>query len=364
MKKIILTTVLLLSLGLTASCGWTKPKEQESGSIKLGIIFPLTGTSANLGNSAKNAILMALDDLPKEQRKKIAVVFEDGGHDGPMTVTAYQKMKEIDKIDVLAIFGAPGTMAVAPLVVADKIPLLAMAPTIDNPKDFYNVWFTAKAQAQPLYQETSKRGYKKVALLSSQVDSVLKIRDTLRDFIKNDPSMSLVYDQSVMPNEMSFQTEVAKIKQTEPDIIIANFMPAQYIPFGTRAKEQGLDKPTCLTTGTVEGAGDPKVLEGLFPDNFYTVQYATPEFTKAFQERYNIPPLAGAACMYDIVQIVAKATASGKSIDQFVQEIKNYSGAMGVFSYSPERHSLETKALLKTIKGGKFTTYEEEEPAD
>ncbi len=41
------------------------PQRGEKQTVKIGVILPLTGSQANLGQSAKNAVLLAQEKLGK-----------------------------------------------------------------------------------------------------------------------------------------------------------------------------------------------------------------------------------------------------------------------------------------------------------
>ena len=52
--------------------------EKISEPIKIGVIAPLSGSVAFMGEGLRDAILMAKDDLGKDNKRKYEIIFEDG----------------------------------------------------------------------------------------------------------------------------------------------------------------------------------------------------------------------------------------------------------------------------------------------
>jgi ABC-type branched-subunit amino acid transport system substrate-binding protein len=70
MKKVI---VLFLIALLCISCG-----KKEDNVIKIGVILPLTGDRGAYGNSSKNGITLAINEINNQNTKyKLYPIFED-----------------------------------------------------------------------------------------------------------------------------------------------------------------------------------------------------------------------------------------------------------------------------------------------
>jgi len=97
--------------------------------IHVGVILPLTGQYASLGESDRNAMLLAQKELGASGAD-VKLYFEDDAYDAKTAVSAYQKLKSLNHIDAVVVLSAPSIQSIAPLTNADKIPLLGLGGTI------------------------------------------------------------------------------------------------------------------------------------------------------------------------------------------------------------------------------------------
>lgn len=87
-----------------------KNQKQEEDVIKIGAILPMTGNLSIMGQVEKNAMLLAL-----EESKHLKIIFEDNQSDSKLSVTAAQKLIEIDKIDILLTSTTGASYATEPI---------------------------------------------------------------------------------------------------------------------------------------------------------------------------------------------------------------------------------------------------------
>ena len=75
MKKLILT--LCLALSLTACGKKTDTPKTDKPVVKIGAILPLSGDLAVWGNSEKQGLLLAQEDLPHSTKYSYQLIFDD-----------------------------------------------------------------------------------------------------------------------------------------------------------------------------------------------------------------------------------------------------------------------------------------------
>ena len=102
-KILILTLVCLLFAGglilnsTTGLFGLT-----NNNTIKIGIVFPLTGELSMYGASSKAALEYASEKINYEiNGKKIQYIFEDGKCDGKEATIAFNKLVNVDKVNYI-----------------------------------------------------------------------------------------------------------------------------------------------------------------------------------------------------------------------------------------------------------------------
>ena len=99
-KIVLIVLVLALGAGiLIAQKYWHDPNKT---SIKIGALLVLSGDGAAWGENAKKGIDMAFREWQRSHKdQSIEIIYEDTAGDAKQAVTAYQKLVNVDKIDVI-----------------------------------------------------------------------------------------------------------------------------------------------------------------------------------------------------------------------------------------------------------------------
>ena len=132
----LVPTILLLSISiaLIGSCRQTgsSPKPDRS-TIKLGFFGDLSGPTFNYGESAKNGVLMAADQINQGggiKGRKLDIVIEDDHGSPERAAVLTGKLIEQDKVVAMIAAGTSGnSRAAAPKAQASHVPLIAPSST-------------------------------------------------------------------------------------------------------------------------------------------------------------------------------------------------------------------------------------------
>ena len=105
MKKVLLGLVLALGL---AACGdkAESPKENEKPVVKIGVILPLSGNSADVGNMAKKTIMMAQEEIPSTSKYEYKFIIEDDQFKSAITANIVNKFVFQDKVNAILTYYA------------------------------------------------------------------------------------------------------------------------------------------------------------------------------------------------------------------------------------------------------------------
>lgn len=101
--------------------------------IKIGLISSLTGSVSTYGQSVRNAVTMAVDDINASGGilgRQISLIILDDKGDGTEAAQAARRL--IDRENVALILGpviTPSVMAVAPICQAAGVPMLTPTGT-------------------------------------------------------------------------------------------------------------------------------------------------------------------------------------------------------------------------------------------
>ncbi len=108
--------------------------EDQHELIKIGMVLPLTGARASIGEVAQQGALRALEDLVGSRRtapSAIKLVFEDSQGDPAKGVAAYKKLV-LDGIKFVVTQNSNVSLAISPLVDKDKVIQLAITTTSER----------------------------------------------------------------------------------------------------------------------------------------------------------------------------------------------------------------------------------------
>ncbi|MCB9231066.1 MAG: ABC transporter substrate-binding protein [Bacteroidia bacterium] len=130
MKKIYIFLVVV-GFGLLLSHGCNNSSNKPSNGkikIKVGAILPLTGKYADLGNWAKVGLLFAAEDLGKlNSNYEYSVLIEDAKSEPKEAIAAYNKLRSIDKVNIVITTSSALSLAIKPIAIKDSILFFSIA---------------------------------------------------------------------------------------------------------------------------------------------------------------------------------------------------------------------------------------------
>jgi ABC-type branched-subunit amino acid transport system substrate-binding protein len=149
--------------------------QADNQPLKIGGIFALSNDIASVwGNAEKNGYLLAIEDF-RAQHPQVEVesIIEDSAYAIP---TALSALNSLMIRDVKFIVGPTWETSVALMPVCEKNQLICFSPSHNGPefKDKktptrfnFTAWFEDRGHGDVIAAEINRRGFKKVALLSS-----------------------------------------------------------------------------------------------------------------------------------------------------------------------------------------------------
>ena len=117
-KKIFASLAIVVIFGVITLITHTKTSKNTT-KIKIGVIVPLSGEGAQFGEEIKNGIEIALKQ--NNLRDRFEIIYEDGKIDPKTSLSAYQKLSSLDKVNIIiGPLGPNTTLAVAPTLRKDR----------------------------------------------------------------------------------------------------------------------------------------------------------------------------------------------------------------------------------------------------
>lgn len=364
-----LVLLILLTLpALTFSCARQQNNAEDRSTIEIGFFGDLTGPTFNFGLSAKNGVLMAVDEINQAggiNGHKIDIVIEDdkGSPEEAARVTG----KLIDRYKVIAIIaaGASGnSLAASPKAQAAHVPLIAPSstnPAVTQAGDYiFRACFIDAFQGEVMAKFAANTlKAKKAAIM---VDFNSPYSRGLTEFFELSFAKlngQIVAKQSFSQGDADYRGQLSAIKTANPDVI---YIPGYYgdvAIIAKQARQLGLNVPLLGADGwdapeLWELGGD--ALNDSYISNHYSADDPSEtiqQFVHSYRQRYgNLTPDAHAALAYDALRFLAEAiqragTTEGPKLREALAETKNFPGVTGIISMDGERNAVKPAVVLK-----------------
>jgi len=375
MKKIIKSALcFLLILQLFASgCSWSGQKEE---SIKIGAILPLSGKSVQYGQQSKEGINIALEEINAEggiNGRKLQVVYEDSLDDPKTGISAYRKLKDIDKIKIYLSTLSNISLAIGPLAQEDKNIFFVIgtgSPSIAKIGDFvFRNNIDTAGEADKIAEVAFKDlGYKKIAILATNSDGGQIYSQKFKEKFES-LGGKIVFNELYESNSSDHRTSLAKIGLLSPDAI--------YIIDRINGLAQILEQITELNINikvlSTFGAESNELLEMaeksmegiVFTSSVYDPESSetlVSNFNKKSEEKYGHKAEYFSAIGYDNLKILAESMRKchdpedATCVRDGLFSI-NYNGITGETTFDNIGEARKP-IVIKTVKNGQFVPYE------
>jgi branched-chain amino acid transport system substrate-binding protein len=201
--------------------------------IKIGALAPLTGPAAADGLSVQNSLQLALERVNAEGGvlgQKVELVIYDDRGEAKDAIALARKLIEQDKIAafVAGSYSNP-SRAVAPIFQEEKIPLVAayaVHPDVTKAGNYnFRNGFLGKVEGQSAaYAAVKMLKAKRISLLTSDNDFGRELAAGFKNYIetKAGGAASIISSQVYPMPEKDFRAYLTKIKQDNPDLILAS----------------------------------------------------------------------------------------------------------------------------------------------
>ena len=334
MRKIIILLLLL------CSCS---PTEE----IRIGVIAPLSGPTANWGQNVVKAIDLAYEELDHDQVK---IIYEDDQLDPSQTISAYRKLKN-EGIDAIITVASGPSNAIAPLAEEDGIIMIALSTHEDITKEreyVFKHFLIPKVEEEVFHKEVVRQGYSRVVMFSSQQEGVLAIKDAVLEISQGDPRY--YQDQAFALDERDFSTAIAKA--SEADAIALFMLPGQ---IGTMAKQirEFSDVPI-IGMGTMQDKKELETAQGALEGSWFSAPAGpSDEIIAKHILMYGDEPGLFSGNAYDAATILFEAFLEEEPLE-YVRTLEGFNGAMGEHLFVDETNTIQSPAVIKRIEHGKF----------
>jgi branched-chain amino acid transport system substrate-binding protein len=282
MKKRFNAVASAIAVVGVALAALSAPASAEPGitkdTIKIGMFGPLTGPTAvgSLPLLGASAIYKSVNDAGGINGRKIELVIEDDACDPNKTIAATKKLISQDQVFMIHGGWCSGTvMAIKPeLANNPNLPFMVLGAASTaismpvRPNIFHPVATTNTVANAMVNFALTKPGAKRIAIISHSDDWGKSHLDPELAKLKS-AGMEPVETAYLERGQVDATSQVLRIKNAKPDVVIANLYPPELTAYLRDAFKYGLKAPVVTTQGVsvedmVKRVGMPQATKELF----------------------------------------------------------------------------------------------------
>jgi len=369
MKRTLVALLLIANLLFALACERKggPGAGSSSGPIVVGYYGDLTGRTSNFGQSTKNGVLMAADEINKAggiDGRQVQILSEDD--EGRPEKAATVATKLIDQDRVIALLGevaSGNSLAAAPKAQAGHVPMISPSstnPAVTQVGDYiFRVCFIDPFQGEVMakFAFNTLKAKKAAIMLDFNSPYSRGLTDFFEAAFKKFGGQ-IVNKQSYTQGDRDYKGQLTAIRSDNPDVI---YVPGYYGEVGViakQAKQLGINVPLLGGDGwdatqLWDLGGDS--LNGDFISNHYSVDDPSPaiqKFVGDYKGRYGRAPDALAALGYDAMRVLADSikragTTEGAKLRDAIAQTKNFGGVTGTITIDAQRNAVKPAVVLK-----------------
>ena len=346
MKKILVVVLAAVLL-----CGCQNKKDENI--VKIGVILPLTGVSAELGQPICEAMKLAeksINDTSKFYSVKL--LFEDGKSTANGSIFAFNKLQMSNPSSYI-IFGDVPCSSLAESIARYDVPVITLAAAASNilslNDNYFRAWTTSDISGMKMAQ------YAKCNLNAQQGAMLCMDNNYGQEFSQviskyfTDQGGIILLNEKFDTNATNIQNSIYKILKTNPDVVFIIGFGTGYISAIKQLRTLGYEG-AIITDETITILEYAQGLNGALANVYFssinfspydrTQQYFI-NFVEPFYTKTGIFPNTHSVFGYISVGIVADAISRcGNSTDKVklgLQTMTDFNSIIGKLQYLPNR---------------------------
>ena len=369
MKRTLFALFLITTLLIGFACErrGNETNGVSTGQVIVGYYGDLSGRTSSFGQSTKNGVEMAADEINKAggiNGRTVRIITEDDQGEPNKAATVVTKLINQDKVQaLLGEVASSNSLAAAPKAQEAKVPMISPSstnPAVTQVGDYiFRVCFIDPFQGEVMAKFSANNLKAKRAAILYDFNSDYS-RGLYQFFKRSFTSLGgqIVSEQSYTQGDRDFSGQLTAIRAANPDVI---YVPGYYGEVGVisnQTKQLGIKAP--LLGG--DGWDAPQLwqlggasLNGNYISNHYSVDDPSPaiqKFVADYKARYNVLPDALAALGYDSMKVLADAVKRAGSTENVklrdaIAQTKDFPGVTGKISIDKDRNAVKPAVVLK-----------------
>ncbi|MGH7120768.1 MAG: branched-chain amino acid ABC transporter substrate-binding protein [Acetobacteraceae bacterium] len=377
MTKISLRSALCATAAaaLVVAAFASPPAQAASGTIKIGVPVPLSGSYASAGEDILDGAKLAAQHINAAGGvlgKKLEIISEDDACDAQTAVQAAQKLIDAG---VAAVAGGYCSSASLPeLTPLHRAGIAFVLDASTNPKltelGFTNVFRTiGRDDAQgPFVADfiANDLHAKRAAVINDNTTYAKGLADATVAALKKD-KVDVVYNNAITPGQMDYTPVLTRVASRKPDV---TYYTGYFSEAGLMVKEtKEVNFPGRFMGG--DATNSPVLLKtagpaanGMLISTAPLAQFLSgaKSYITDYEHEFKAPPGPYSVYEYDAVGVVAQAIKDANSdkpaaIVAALHKIKDYQGLTGTITFNKNGDRTHAVYIVIEVKNDQFVPY-------
>lgn len=353
--SLLITTIFLIATFSACKPTANTPTEGEKN-YKIGVILPMTGPSAVLGEFNKTGMEIAIEELNARPNapKIYSIEYGDSKNDPKEGLLVFQQQASVQNLPVIVTAMSSVTNALAqPAADNNKLLMATMvssAGITENHPNMFRLFVRADIDAKTMAEYATKNlDLKKAAVLFVQDDFGTSFRDVFKQNFETNGGKVTV-EEGFDRAATDFRAVLTKLKSADFDCLYLLGYERTMGLVPKQMRELGLNQPV-LSIGTL---AQPYVMEqagntidgSYFTSTEFDADNPKSEVAKNFVAKYEAKfgkkPNYFSAFAYDTVRVLARAIedagtngSDAKAVAQALRLIKDFPSTIGTITFEP-----------------------------
>jgi branched-chain amino acid transport system substrate-binding protein len=300
--------------------------EVEGGTLKIGVLVPLTGELGSWGEDWSRAYELAVEEIDKTgllAGGKIELVVDDEGSSAASAVRAAQKMVDVDGVDVILGASSSSIVALNQVVSKNEIPVISPAAGTVQMDSVGGEWLfrTYPSDSDEGIADAtffSSEGVKTISIMAQNEESAQSVAGVIKTKFE-EAGGTIAQSVAFDPGQPSYQAEIRKALSGDPQLMYVSAGEESATTLLRELRQAGYKGMLSVngdlaSPATLKALG-PEVMDGTYSAlaNTDTKLPEYQRFKQAFEAKYGKEIYVTLANAYDSVVVVALAAKAAKS---------------------------------------------------
>jgi branched-chain amino acid transport system substrate-binding protein len=311
----------------------------QADTIRIGAILPLTGPGALIGTQQMRGIQFAIDQANAKggvRGNKIEVVFEDNQAKPDQSILSFNKLTDLEHLQVIFTAYSGPSLAMAPLATRKKVLMInagAQADKLATASPYLiNTLPTIGDEILVISKYLAAEGKQKAVILFENDAAGISGRDDYLDAFPKTGG-TIVAQEPTQFGQTDFRPALLKLADAKPEVMLVSIT-AALVNMAQQYKQLGLNFTVAGTTFFQ----DPDVIRDPSSEGFVHTQIrieAPPDLAAEFKEKFHVEMEFFVRQYYNASQILMTAMdkllsegkpITGENLRDVIFQIRHFQG--------------------------------------